>query len=211
MATVKLDPDRRGYELPSVCMVCGAEATRHKSKMFSWHPSWVYLLLLAGLLPFVLVAVIMTQRRRISAPLCDQHRYHWGSRQALVLLSVLGIIGLIVGLAVLTSAQPGRQPLLPASAWLALPAALLGWIILAIIVQLGTIRPTEITSYTITLTGVSQGFVDAVDAYEETWRSGSSRSRSAGEYWGERPIGGARSSEDIEPPDDYDRARRSPP
>ena len=208
MASVTLDPDRHGYELPSVCMYCGAAATRRKSKMFSWHPPWVYLLLLAGLLPFVLVALIMTQRRRIDAPLCDQHRHHWGWRQALVLLSLLGVFGLIVGLAILTSAPPRQQPALPGEAWIALPVALLGWLILAIIVQIGTIRPTEITTYTITLTGVSEGFVDAVAEYEETWRS--ARSGAAGEYWGERH-GRGRANEDIVPPDDYERVRRARP
>jgi hypothetical protein len=152
MARVTLDPDRRDYELPSVCMYCGAPATRRKSKTFSWHPPWIYILLLVGLLPFMLVALIMTQRLRLSAPLCEQHRYHWGWRQAFVLLSLLGVFGLIAGLAIFTSARPGQRPLLPGEAWIALPVALLAWVILAIVVQTRTIRPTEITAYTITLT-----------------------------------------------------------
>jgi hypothetical protein len=41
--------------LPPVCMKCGAEALLFKKKTFSWHPSWVLLLLIAGLLPFLIV------------------------------------------------------------------------------------------------------------------------------------------------------------
>ena len=63
--------------LPPVCMKCGAEALLFKKKTFSWHPSWVLLLLIAGLLPFLIVALVPTERMTVHAPLCDEHRYHW--------------------------------------------------------------------------------------------------------------------------------------
>ena len=67
-------------------------------------------------------------------------------------------IGLVVALVTLTDLRPGQRSLLPDAAWLALPLALLGWLFPARILLRQTIRPTEITAHTITLTGVSEGF-----------------------------------------------------
>jgi hypothetical protein len=206
VAKVTLDPNRRGYQLPRICMRCGADATRHKSKMFSWYPPWVIVLLLGGILPYVLVAVILTKRMRIDAPLCQRHRFHWGSRQALILLSLLGVLGLIVLLVVLTTARQGQQPLLPSAAWWTLPAAFLGWLILIVVVQTTTIRPVEITDYKMTLTSVSPAFADAVREYEMTWRRGP---RDAGERWSDRQARRPR-ADDGPPPDDFERVRRRP-
>jgi hypothetical protein len=75
--------------LPDVCLRCGAPATLHKSKTFSWHPPWVYVLLIAGLLPFAIVAIVLTKRRRVEAPLCEQHKHHWLIRQLLILPTFL--------------------------------------------------------------------------------------------------------------------------
>jgi hypothetical protein len=155
MATVRLYLDLGGYELPDVCMRCGAPATKRTSKVFSWHPLW------PGLWPFV--ALMLTQRRRIEAPLCERHRYHWSARQAFLLGAAVASIGLVVALATLADPRPGQRPLLPDAAWLGLPLVLLVWLFPVRILQRQAIHPTEITTHTITLTGVSEGFVQAVD------------------------------------------------
>jgi hypothetical protein len=145
MATVKLnDCNRRYYQMPDLCMRCGHEPVVDKSKTFSRHPSWVWILLLAGLLPFAIVAVILTKRMRLEVPLCQRHRFHWGLRQASVLLSLLGVFGLAVVLAVLTNSEAGRPPLLPSAVWMVLPVCAIGWLIFALVVSLTTIRAVEI-------------------------------------------------------------------
>src|SRR5437762_8797314 len=81
MAQVTLrDPEWPGYELPPVCMRCGAEATVCKAKRFTWYPPWVNLLILAGLIPYAVVVAILTKRLTVSVPLCGRHRFHWGGR-----------------------------------------------------------------------------------------------------------------------------------
>ena len=75
MATVRLGrfEVERGM-LPQVCMACGAPAAVRKSKKFAWHPQWIYVLLLAGLLPLIIVAAILTKRMTVAAPFCDDHK-----------------------------------------------------------------------------------------------------------------------------------------
>src|SRR5262245_2698918 len=95
MATVYLESyDSDVTDLPDLCMKCGAPSSVRKKRTFSWYPPWVGVLLLAGLVPFVIVAVILTKRCRVVVPLCAQHKNHWLMRQLLVLLSLLGILAL---------------------------------------------------------------------------------------------------------------------
>jgi hypothetical protein len=208
MATVKLnDCNRRYYQMPDLCMRCGHEPVVDKSKTFSRHPSWVWILLLAGLLPFAIVAVILTKRMRLEVPLCQRHRFHWGLRQASVLLSLLGVFGLAVVLAVLTNSEAGRPPLLPSAVWMVLPVCAIGWLIFALVVSLTTIRAVEITDYSITLTGVDQRFADAVDEYETFLEAGE---RDRADRWNEhRRRRSPRDSDLYEAEDDYNRQRRT--
>src|SRR2546423_13064777 len=81
--------EARGLDLPPVCMRCGQPAEQFVSKVFAWHPSWVYFLLFVGLLPFIIVALIITERARVDAPLCAVHKGHWSKRTWTLLLSFL--------------------------------------------------------------------------------------------------------------------------
>jgi hypothetical protein len=155
-------------------MSCGEPASATKTKQMSWCPPWVGVLILAGLLPYVIVASIMTQRARIQAPLCDQHQGHWFNRNALMWGSffLLGLVG--AGLIALVSTLPRQNPnddSLFGIACLGSVVLFVVWVIIAIVCQNTAIRPTEITPTHITLTGVSDGFVDAVEDAKAEHRS----------------------------------------
>jgi hypothetical protein len=175
----KVELSRREAEdghLPEVCMVCGAQAWKQKSKQFSWYPPWTAILILAGLIPFAIVVMILTKRMRVQVPLCDEHQNHWSWRSWLVGLGVaffalLGIATLVL-LAATTDQSPrrggggggggGPNPLV---GLLCAGTALGGlvWLIVCAIVQQMAIRPTEITDSSITLTNVAAAFVDALE------------------------------------------------
>src|SRR5437660_10981816 len=107
MAQVTLrDPEWHGYELPPVCMRCGAEATLYKRKRFSWYPPWLNVLILAGLLPYAIIVAIMTKRMNVNVPLCGRHRFHWGGRVLAMVLPFFAPIGMVVLLIALTSRPP---------------------------------------------------------------------------------------------------------
>src|SRR5262249_28232384 len=108
MASVKLhDPDRMGYDLPDLCMKCGAPAMVYKAKTFSWHPGWVYILLFFGLLPFIIVALIMTRRMTVRVPLCEAHKNHWFGRFLILSGSFLALFAGGIAL-FMASLEPNR-------------------------------------------------------------------------------------------------------
>ena len=61
--------------LPMFCVKCGgiAQPCQHK-RTFRWHPAWMYLFMLPGLLVYALVVKFAGRRITIVLPLCDDHR-----------------------------------------------------------------------------------------------------------------------------------------
>ncbi len=172
MARVILhDPDRSGYDLPDLCMKCGAPAMVYKAKTFTWHPGWINVLIVCGLLPFVFVAIMLTRRLTVCVPLCEAHRNHWLWRFVMICGSFFTLVG--VGFAsFLLSLEPdptrGMRHHLTGLVCFACFFGLILWLIVALVLSLTTIRATEITDRSITLAGVCDQFADA---YEEDRRA----------------------------------------
>src|SRR5207247_1179889 len=83
MAEIRLDLGEADGYLPDICMCCGGAATVTKTRKMSWCPPWVGVLILAGLIPYAIVAMILTKRATVQVPLCDQHKGHWFNRALL--------------------------------------------------------------------------------------------------------------------------------
>jgi hypothetical protein len=162
----KVTIDRRDAEdgyLPDVCMVCGDGGTTPRGKQFSWHPPWVYVLFLGGLVPFVIVAVLLSKRMKIDAPLCPRHRGHWMWRGVVVIGGLLLVL-LLGFVSVILIAELERNPRFRnLGGWVCGGVLLLAlvWLVVAVIFQSTAIRPTEITDWDMTLVKVSQEFADA--------------------------------------------------
>jgi uncharacterized paraquat-inducible protein A len=71
-------------KLPFYCMRCGEPASIRRRKRFSWCPQWVLVLVVFFTLPGIIVALILTKRMIVLAPLCANHRNHWRWRAHLV-------------------------------------------------------------------------------------------------------------------------------
>src|SRR5271166_3724350 len=89
-------------QLPMICMLCGAPATTRKSKRMVYRPSWVLALILLGVLPYLIVALILEKRCVLQAPCCSRHEGHWRMRTLILWgiflgASVLGIAGIAAG------------------------------------------------------------------------------------------------------------------
>lgn len=172
MAKIRLYRDEvRADTLPPVCMRCGAAATVYRGKNFSWNPTWVWFLLLVGLLPFLIVALVTSRRMRVNAPLCDLHRNHWLNRGVFTYGGLIAMIIVGIGLIVAISVAEGqkRQVSDEVRGWACAGGVVLGviYVIAAIVVESRTIRPTQITKNTITLVRVSPQFVDAIEAQRD--------------------------------------------
>jgi hypothetical protein len=60
--------------LPPPCVKCGAPANgKPVDKRFYWHHPALYLLILAGVLIYAIVATIVRKSMRLQVPLCAQH------------------------------------------------------------------------------------------------------------------------------------------
>lgn len=64
-----------GASLPPMCVKCGQPVSgQYLNKNFSWHPSWVYLLILIGLLFYIILALVLRKTARVAIPFCHEHR-----------------------------------------------------------------------------------------------------------------------------------------
>lgn len=175
MPQIRLHVRQADGDLPSVCMCCGQPATVTKTKKMQWCPPWVGILILAGLLPYAIVAMILTKRARVQAPFCDDHKGHWLHRALLMWGSffLFGFLGLGAIVAAASLPQHLRENALGFTC-LGGVVLLLIWLGIVIYAQNTGIRPKEITDNEILLDGVCLAFVDAVDEsdreYEERRR-----------------------------------------
>jgi hypothetical protein len=145
------------YDLPRVCARCGARAVGCRNSGFHWTPPWVIAFILFGILPYFLLAAILTKRMRVRVPYCREHLERpWGPTLVAV-GSLLGLIAAVVLAAVVCDA-------LGVDGGVAVSVALgmlgfIAWMFVAVIITTPPVRPTEITDDSIPLKGVSEEFV----------------------------------------------------
>jgi hypothetical protein len=209
MATVRLSR----YEveeqlLPAVCLQCGAPATRERRKAFSWYPPWINLLIFVGLIPFLIVALVLTKRMTMHAPFCEEHRNHWNWRSwfvwlGLMLVMFLGFGAVVVAIILANRGVVNGDTMVGLACVGTLLIGLI-WLVAAAIIQQTAIRPTEITDRRLTLTNVSDYFIDALDE-ERDYRDQHEHHRSPRRRsWDEDEDKGYWNQED------RDRSRRRP-
>jgi hypothetical protein len=162
MAQIRL----RRYEtereyLPEVCMACGQASCTHIRKGFSWYPPWVGVTILAGVLPFAIIATILTKRMSVEVPVCERHRGYWWKRYLLMFLPLVLIVA--VGIGLFAAASAARNKDLPGMVCGGSFVVGLVWLIVAAVIQSMMIRPAEITDRSITLKNVHDDFIDALD------------------------------------------------
>lgn len=172
MAQIRLYLDEADGDLPNACMRCGDEATVTKTKNMQWTPPWVGVLILAGLLPYVIVAMIMTKRARLQAPFCDQHSGHWLNRTLLILGSAFALGMLSIASFVLLAVVPVQhRDDFFGLACAASIAMFIAWVIILAFAQGTAIRCKEITEDEMVLDGVSRDFVELVEDERDNRRA----------------------------------------
>lgn len=154
---------KRG-DLPEVCMFCGEPATARVKKTFSWHPQWVYILILVALLVALIVALVLTKKMTVRVPTCERHEGYWRRRTFTLVGSFLAVAGIGIG-AIAFLASQGPNPNDDMTGILCGGTALLAfvWLIVAAIYSSQGVRPNEITDDFIRLGGVHEEFVGALE------------------------------------------------
>jgi hypothetical protein len=168
MANVTIG-SRQASRLPRVCMKCGERARTEKVKTFSWYPPWVNALILVGVLPAAIVAMILTRRLTVHIPLCEAHQNHWSWRAWFTTLTAIAVGAIGFGGIIALSSQNPHGPANPLGGILCFGSAMIGlvWLIAVAIIYQLAIHPTEITERSITLANVGPEFIDALDEEEE--------------------------------------------
>jgi hypothetical protein len=62
-------------QLPPQCIKCCAPAEgKPLKRKITWHPSWVYILILPGILIYAIVALAIQEKATVYVGLCEKHR-----------------------------------------------------------------------------------------------------------------------------------------
>lgn len=159
MARIRVQQyETSGEDFPRMCMLCGQPAERDVPQMFAWMPGWVHVFILAGLLPWLVVALVTRKTMRIVAPMCRKHAGHWRVRKLFVWLGLLFFVALFVGLVVIGNRLP-EDVVVPI-----VGAALFGgliWLITGLILMNGAIKAVDIGEDGMVLVKVHKKFARA--------------------------------------------------
>jgi hypothetical protein len=90
---------RLGGEMPDVCIRCNEPAGGYRLKReLSWHSGWLYLLLLAGVLIYVIVALVVRKKAVVNVGLCQTHRAQ--RRNGILVSLATAVVGLALAFSV---------------------------------------------------------------------------------------------------------------
>jgi hypothetical protein len=146
--------------LPYVCIKTNQTADAWLRRRLSWHDPWIYLLFLAGILVYAIVALLVRQTADIEVALCRERivRRRWTIAGAW-LSAILGLVMIVGGLATI---QPGNS----VAGWISLAgliALLVGPITGAMLARVVT--PVRITKEHVWLKGAHPAFLAALPPF----------------------------------------------
>lgn len=141
--------------LPPICVKSGQPATQWLKRSMQWHPQWIALTIFAGLLVYVILAMIMMQRATIHIGLTDEWMARRKTRMMIAWLLGLGSVAIGV-LGIVIAANTDRSEfigLLPIAIFLLLGALIYGQYACSLV------RPQRITDQYVFLKGVHPDFL----------------------------------------------------
>lgn len=167
MATLRLGRfEARQGHLPPVCSRCGTAASVYRKKVFFYSPLWIYLGIPFGMVPFFILAWYRSKSAPVRVPLCSLHQNLWRWQQP-VLITACSIVSVGFGLIPLALVFQGRyaadkeQKILVVAS-LAVLAGIYLYVGAMIALKYLGIHATEVTTSSVTLTGVAAEFVEAL-------------------------------------------------
>ncbi|WP_145428588.1 hypothetical protein [Symmachiella dynata] len=94
-------------EMPNRCVKSNQPSTRHLKRSLSWHhPGWYVLVLICGLIPYILAALVVRKTATIYVGLSEEW---FARRQRAILvswaLSLLGIVLMVTGIALVDTSE----------------------------------------------------------------------------------------------------------
>jgi hypothetical protein len=142
--------------LPPVCAYCGQSATVSVIHRFSWNSREI-------LIPFI-GFYTETLYADAAIPFCERHKNHWRSRSWAGLGGFVCLVLLIIGALCLLSVIPPDENKLRGSFLLGILLIGIVCLIAGLIAHLTRIRAKEISEQSLTITCVSDAFVQAMNS-----------------------------------------------
>lgn len=147
----------RGEVLPPFCVRCGAPPRSAPWKRtYYWHEPALYLLIFAGFLVYVIVAMVVRKKFELAVPICEAH---WQRRSRLQHVAI-ALLALTVGLIVL-AIWVGGETLPPFACPGAFVAGLASLIVYSISER--SMSPKRITDDFAEFAGASPAFLAVLD------------------------------------------------
>jgi hypothetical protein len=147
--------------LPDICLLSNQPATRRLKRNLQWHHPLIALSILAGVLIYVILALILTKRATIHIPLTDD--WYERRKRRLIFSWVAGLVFLammIVGFALAISLDDGTYALL-------IPVGFIGGLIALVAGTslCGLVHPKRITDEYVWLKGVHPDFLNRLEVW----------------------------------------------
>lgn len=90
----------RNVQLPPSCVKCNRPEVKRYRKDVYWHEPLLYLTILAGLLVYLIVALIVRKKATYTCGLCEEHAKARSTHVLVIwLILALGLVGFVVGIA----------------------------------------------------------------------------------------------------------------
>jgi len=151
-------------DMPTPCIKCGQAGLEKQQKTLTWaNPLWILSIFVITIVGFIIIYLIVNKKLKISYYLCEEHLAKRTRKRWWLVISLLLIIGLGVGGALLV-------PVIGEDAGVNIGIAslvLVGiWAIVALVlrgdVSVAKVKRDENKKYRFYLKGVGEGFLRAV-------------------------------------------------
>lgn len=157
--------------LPNLCVKSGVVTNEEGIRRnLQWHPPWIAITILAGLLIYVILALVLTKRATITMPLSEdekQKRRSWLAVNWIIGLGSLAlVIGCIGGFTVIN--RPSDE--MSIALMLGIVAGIIGMLVALVIGQTVAriLKPTKITETHLWLKGVHESILSQLPAVPPT-------------------------------------------
>lgn len=122
------------------CVICGSSQASPHERKFVYTPPWVYIGLLGGLLPLVILAVVGQKKARVWVPLCRECLRRWRvGHVGLGLYALLGFVGVPWLCGVVLDALVGKDGM-----WIGVALGLVLWVVGAFGIKLWISRRHQV-------------------------------------------------------------------
>jgi hypothetical protein len=148
-------------QLPPICIKSNQPSSQWLKRNLAWHEPWIVITVLAGLLIYVILALILTKRATIYIGLTEEWAARRRTRMIVCWLLGLAFLGMIpAGIALFVNTnQPGWM--------LLMVVGFIGSLVVLVVAQylVGLVSPQRISDEYVWLKGVNQEFLDRLPEF----------------------------------------------